>query len=106
MDVLSQARSPGDYCCFELPKTFPDGSLQFTLWLVIVEMQVTPNISRWDALAALDNLSDQLGLSRDGFAEYDLRDRNGQRYWAKNRSPLGLRPATLDDAEGLMRYLW
>src|SRR4051794_18968919 len=55
--------------------------------------------------AALGHLADQLGLSRDGFAEYDLGGRTGERDRAQIRALLGFRQVTIQDAEELVGWL-
>jgi Domain of unknown function (DUF4158) len=64
-----------------------------------------PSSSKEVPTAALDYLADQLGLSRDGFAEYDLSGRSGERDRAQIRSLVGFRRVTLDDAEELVGWL-
>jgi hypothetical protein len=64
-----------------------------------------PSSSKEMPSAALDYLADQLGLSRDGFAEYDLCGRSGKRDRAQIRSLVGFRRVTLDDAEELVGWL-
>jgi hypothetical protein len=50
-------------------------------------------------------LADQLGLSRDEFAEYDLSGRSGERDRAQIRTLLGFRRVTIEDAEALVVWL-
>jgi TnpA family transposase len=64
-----------------------------------------PSSSKEVPTVALDYLADQLGLSREGFTEYDLSGRSGERDRAQIRSLLGFRRVTLDDAEELVGWL-
>ena len=58
-----------------------------------------PSSSQEVPTAALDYLADQLGLSRDGFAEYDLSGRSGERDRAQIRSLVGFRRVVLQPQE-------
>jgi TnpA family transposase len=92
---------------FELLRNRTDRR-RFGLALLLKFFQVEgrfPSSSKQVPPAALDYLADQLGLSRDGFAEYDLGGRSGERDRAQIRSLVGFRRVTLEDAEELVGWL-